>query len=119
MSAENMPTTDAELLAWGQRMTKRHDEFEQRHRDLLADLMAAGKLPLDTEEHRITRFARKAEVQAALADLYAAKMAEVEPGTMFSWTLGIAEQAYRNESIESGLRADRARARLERAGGAR
>ncbi|MGW4114789.1 hypothetical protein ACWEFJ_28275 [Actinosynnema sp. NPDC004786] len=112
--------TDLELIASLNDALDRHTEFEREHQRLLDALTAVGQMPGGTNEEQVARFTRRAEVQNALADLYAAKRALIDATTMFGWTLGIAEQKYRDGAYESGLRADRARARIARAaGGAR
>ncbi|MFC6090841.1 hypothetical protein [Saccharothrix lopnurensis] len=111
--------TDADLLAYTHTMMEQAAGFERRFRVLFDELAASREMPSATDEERLARYSRRAEVNAAMAELLTERAQVVEPGLMFSWALMVAADVHRERAESSQERAESVRARIESAGGGR
>ena len=90
-------------------------QLDRRYRTLIEQRTAIKDMPMETDEQRLARFDTRAAVSLALAEVYAAKREQIDPGTVLSGALLAAERNARNSAEHAEQSALNTRARIESA----
>jgi hypothetical protein len=86
--------------------------LDLQHQALIDQRSAIGDMPMSTPEEKLARFEARAQVNRALAEVYAAKQRDVEPGTVVSQALVVAARDSRESAEHAERLAQNVRARI-------
>jgi hypothetical protein len=87
-------------------------QLDLRHQVLIDQRAAIGGMPIDTHEQKLARYEKRAEVSLALAEVYATKQRDVEPGTIVWQALVVAERDSRDSAERAQQIARNVRSRI-------
>lgn len=90
-------------------------QLDLLHQTLIDQIAAIGDMPMDTREQRLARYETRAAVSLALAEVYAAKRKQVDPGGVLAIALVVAERDSRDSAEQAEQLVRNTRSRIESA----